>query len=487
MSESGSVPFTETKAPESAERLHRGALGLIDISASTMANIGPAYSFFFGFGFLVFTAGIAAPLTIIAAGIAVALLGNTLSEFSRAHPSTGGFITFVGKTFGGTSAVTTALLCGAGYIIAISSVLAISGGFVSTILQYYFSWNVPWIIFSVLLTGGAVVMTLRGVGVSTRLAGFFFAFEMLVLIVVSVIALAKNGSHLSAAPFDPGHITNGFSGLAAGFPLAVYFFIGWENSAALAEETGQPRRNVPRAVFLSIAMMVVGYVLFAYATVSGFANNGSKLAAAPIPFITVAHSSLAAAAVFAYLAGLTSTLGVLIAAINSQARLIFNAGREGLLPRWIGRVQAPRKTPRNAILVFVGVAGAIIVVWCLGHLIGGHSGSMNPLIFFDDSGTMGTILVLVVYFLANLALPFYYRRYRPSEFSVVKHVVLPVLGMIAVGVPMYYLVKPGQPAPLDWFPYAALAILVVSVGYALWLVRRDPGVGDRVGSIVADE
>ncbi len=127
MSESASVPFAETKSPEAPQRLRRGALGLIDISASTMANIGPAYSFYFSFGFLVITAGIAAPLTIVAAIIAVALLGNTLAQFSRAHPSTGGFITFVGKTFGGTSAVTTALLCGAGYIIAISSVLAVSG------------------------------------------------------------------------------------------------------------------------------------------------------------------------------------------------------------------------------------------------------------------------------------------------------------------------------------------------------------------------
>ena len=114
MSEAASVPFSETKAPESPERLHRGALGLVDISASTMANIGPAYSFYFSAGFLFLTAGIAAPLTIIVAGVAIALLGNTLSQFSRAHPSTGGFISFVGKTFGGTSAVTTALLCGAG-------------------------------------------------------------------------------------------------------------------------------------------------------------------------------------------------------------------------------------------------------------------------------------------------------------------------------------------------------------------------------------
>ncbi len=49
----------------------------------------------------------------------------------------------MGKTFGGTSAVTTALLCGAGYIIAISSVLAISGGFLSIVLQYYFELERP--------------------------------------------------------------------------------------------------------------------------------------------------------------------------------------------------------------------------------------------------------------------------------------------------------------------------------------------------------
>jgi len=47
MSEAASVPFPETKAPESPERLHVGALSLIDISASAMANIGPAYSFYF--------------------------------------------------------------------------------------------------------------------------------------------------------------------------------------------------------------------------------------------------------------------------------------------------------------------------------------------------------------------------------------------------------------------------------------------------------
>jgi amino acid transporter len=488
MSETVPAPFAETKAPRvEPERLHRGALSLVDISASTMANIGPAYSFYFGFGFLALTAGVAAPLTLIVAGIAIALLGNTLAQFSKVLPSTGGFITFVGKTFGGTSAVTTALLAGAGYIIAISSVVAVSGGFLNLTLVRYVHWNIPWGVLSVILTIGAVAMMIRGVSVSTRLAGLFFGFEMVVLIVVSVAVIIKHGGHLSATPFEPSHIKNGFSGLAAGFPLAVYFFIGWENSAALAEETDNPRRNVPRAVFLSIALMVVSYILFAYATVSNFGYNVDKLGAAPIPFISAANSTLAAFAFVAYLAGMTSTLGVLISAANSQARLIFNAGREGLLPAWIGKVHPTRRTPMNAIYLFIATASIIIVVWALGHVIGGNSGTMNPLNFFAESSTLGTILLLVVYFLANLALPFYFKKYRPQEFDVVKHGVLPVLGLVSIGVPVYYLCKPGQAAPYDWFPYAALAFVVLAVIYALALVKRDPGLGDRVGSIVADE
>jgi amino acid transporter len=141
----------------------------------------------------------------------------------------------------------------------------------------------------------------------------------------------------------------------------------------------------------------------------------------------------------------------------------------------------------NAICTFVAIAAAIIIVWALGHVIGGSTGSMSPLNYFAESATMGTILIIVVYALANLALPFYYKKHRPDEFNPIKHGVLPILGFAALAVPMYYLVKPGQPAPYDWFPWAALGAIILAIGYATVLAKRDPTLGDRVGSIVADE
>ncbi|MDX3801514.1 APC family permease [Streptomyces sp. AK04-3B] len=488
MTESGSTGPSPTSGPADGtpQRLRGGVLGMADIAAATMANVGPAMSFFFGFAFLATTAGVASPLTIMAAGAAVALFGNTLAEFSRAHPSAGSFTTFVGKTFGPVSAVTTALLAGLGYIIAMASVIAISGGFMQITLNHYTGVDLPWIIWTVLLTGLSVVLMLRGIVVSTKWAGYFFGVEMLVLVVVSVAALVEHRGDLSAAPFLPSHLTHGVKGLAAGFPLAVYLFIGWENSAALAEETENPRRNVGRAVFSSVAIMTVSYILFSYATVTGFGYDVQRLGDSRIPFIDVAQHTLGALALLAYVGGLTSTLGVLIAGINSQARLVFNAGREGLLPSFFGYVHPTRRTPNNAIVTFAATALLIIVGWGLGHVLGADGGQMNPVVFFAESSSLGAILILLVYLASNIALPLYYRRYRPQEFRIVRHVVLPGAGALAVLVPLYYLAKPGQPAPYSWFPYAALATLLAAVCYATLLVRRDPGLAGRVGSVVAD-
>jgi amino acid transporter len=478
--------------PGEHERLRQGVLGLIDIAAATMANIGPAMSFYFGFGFLAYTAGLASPLTIIAAGVAILFLGNTLSEFTKVMPSTGGFISFIGKTFGARAGVTTAILTGAGYIAAMASVIAIVGGFFQTILQNYHVaglQSVPWIIWVLIFLAFASFMMVRGISISTKLAGFFFAFEMVIMIVVSIITLVKFHSHINLQPFEPKNITGGFKGLAEGFPLAIYLFIGWENSAALAEETDSPRKNVPKAVFTSICIMLVAYTFFAFSTVVGFKDNVGTLSVAAVPFLSIAKEVFAVALFFAFLAGMTSTLGALIAGTNSQARLIFNAGREGLLPSFIGKVHSTRRTPMNALFVFLGLGLAIIGIWGLGHIFGGHaqSGHMSALTMFVESSTFGTILLLIVYGLSNLALPFYYKKHHPNLYNPVRHLVLPILGVLWILVPLYYLAKPGQPTPFNWYPYMALGVLILAFIYSVVLVNRDPGIGDRVGSIVADE
>ena len=183
-------------------------------------------------------------------------------------------------------------------------------------------------------------------------------------------------------------------------------------------------------------------------------------------------------------------MGALIAGTNSQARLIFNAGREGLLPKFIGKVHDTRRTPINALFVFLGLALAIIGIWGLLHIMGSpaNSASMNPVLFFAESSTFGTILVIIVYALSNVALPFYYKRFHPDLYNTFRHAVLPAIGFILIAVPLYYLARPNPPTPpYNWYPWVAGGFIVVAFLWASVLVKRDPGLGERVGSIVADE
>ncbi len=462
---------------EAVPRLRQGVLSLVDISTSTMANIAPAMSFFFSSALLAGAAGVASPLTIVMAAIAIALLGNTLTEFSRSIPSTGSFITFIGKAFGPVMAVATTIVVSIGYIAAMASVIDISGGWTSIILQHYLGWNIPWQPLTLLFVCIVFYLMVRGVHLSTRWAGYFFGLEMVVLLLVSLLILITHASHLSLAPFNPANITGGLAGFGLGFPIAVYMFIGWENSAALAEETREPRRNVPRAVYMSVLLMSVSYLLFMYATVVAFNYNVKTLTTPQVPFIAAAQSIAGILAFLAYIAGFTSTMGAMIAGSNSQARLIFNASREGLLPSWFAKVHSQRRTPWASFIAFFGIGLAIVYIF---------GWNVDPVTFFGDIATLGTILVALTYLVSNIALPVYYLRYHKDQFSPIKHIVLPVLGVLAIGFPLWGLIQPGQQPPFNIFPWISLAIIVLACIYAFILSRRDPTLGDRVGSVVAD-
>ncbi|HSO97870.1 MAG TPA: APC family permease [Solirubrobacteraceae bacterium] len=298
---------------------------------------------------------------------------------------------------------------------------------------------------------GALALIVTGAKPSTKVAAVLFVFQVLLLLVVAIALLIEHSGHINGQPFDPSRLHRGFSGLSLGFPLAVYLFVGWENSAALAEEHHNPRAGVTRAVFSSILVVAVLYVFLSYATVVGFNDSASALANAQIPFITAAGPVASGLVLIAYIAGFTSIFSCLISATNSQARIIFTSGREGLLPSATARLTKHRRTPWVAFSVYLALALG------LSYVFGWNT---DPVTFFGEIATMGTILIALTYLVANLALPVYYHRYERGRFSKVKHLLLPLLGAAAIGYPLFELVKPGQPAPFDRYPLIAAGVVV---------------------------
>jgi amino acid transporter len=467
---------------QSGEHLKSGQLGTADLTASTVANIGPGIDFYFGFGVVAVTAGVAAPLTILAATVAVALLASTVAEFTRAEPSAGSFITYVDTALGARAGVATALLVTVGYTVAITAVFTMSGGLVAMTLSQYTSWHPWWGPFSLVLTAGATWLTARGVKLSTTVVGAAVSVQVAIMVAVCLLVLVDQRAALSGIPFSWAHLTGGLAGLSAGFPLALFMFIGWENGPALAEECRNPRRTVPRALYISVAIAAALLVLFAYATVTGFHYDVSSIGRSSVPFLTVADHYLGRAAVLAWIAGIASVLATLVAGADSQSRMLFDAGRTRLLPAKLGRVRQGSDTPVNALLFMAAAGLGIIGVWWVSRLITGDTGSMNPVGLYAECSTMATIVILFVYFLTMLSLPvFMWRRHRDS-FSPFRHVAIPALGSITLIVPFVELCQPGQPAPYGAFPFIALALVAATAVIACVLVHRHPRAGAGEGT-----
>jgi amino acid transporter len=461
-------------------RLRQGCLGLSQIIASTLATIAPAMSFFFGFGVIVSGAGVGAPLTIVLAMAVVLFLTNTLAEFSRYRPSTGSFVTFIGMAFGPAAGAASSVVATVGYCIAAASAVVVSGGWAHSTWLLLVGNDIPWQLLSLIATVFVGLLVARGVRLSTTWAAIFFYFELALLLIGALIMLVVHRAGIGWAPLLPSNISGGLAGVGAGFPLAIYLFIGWENSAMLAEETIDPRRNVPRALITGTLAIGALYLLLAYSTEIAFGGDAAALAKSEIPFVDAFKDSAAGVLILAYLAGLTSIFSSLIGLTNSQARILFSASREGMLPVVFGKIHPQHRTPHIAMWSFIGAALAIVIVF-------GYAYHIDPVTLFGETSTLGTIPIIVIYLVTNLALPVYMLKFHRADFRPIRHLVVPGLGSCLMLFALYGLMQPGQPFPYSVYPYAVLGLLVISGLYGAILAKAAPDLVQRIGSYVADE
>lgn len=448
----------------------RKPLTAFAIAGSTMAQIAPAFSFYLGMAVITQGVGIGAPFTILLAAIAMFIVGLSVAAFAQRHPSNGSLVTFLGITFGGVLGTTTAVLFSAAYILLLASVMLAIGGWVSFSLQTFYNLSVPWVPLTIVLAFLCWLLTLSGVNRSTAVATASMLIEVAVLLVVSLLSLLRPPAPPSLTPLLPSALENGLSGLGQAFPLAIFLFIGFENSVALAEESEHPQRNIPRAVMLSLALMAVLYLFVSYATVTGFGNSASHLAQSTIPFIDLAQRYLGPLAILAALAGFTSIAGTMLAGTNNLSRVIFNSARERLFPYALAQVSERFGTPTLALTLPFALALVLALVVGLA--------SSDWLTAFGYLSTLGTIPLIFIYGAVNVALIF-----NPGlTLSPLRRYLLPLLGIASIVVPLWALLQPGQQPPYNFFPWITLALLIVALLYSWWRVRSDPALPERIGA-----
>jgi amino acid transporter len=460
-------------------RLEKNQIGFVEVIMPGLAQVAPAFNLFFTTGIMAGLAGASVPLVFLISMVGVIATASAFAQFSGLYPSAGSFLTFIAKSMGSMWATTVGVIALLGYIIAFSGIYVFAGSYIlQNVLgnpQTHVSalTALVTILYGVLVTVPVIV----GLKFGVRTTLLLYAFEVVLLLTLSLTILAR-AHGLSGHPFTFS-AGSGTKDVLIAFSLAILAFGGFEASAPLAEETRDPRRNVPRALIGTVIVSGLLYVLGSYALVSAFgAGNTGALAADPNPFHTAAKtfiSFVAPLVTWIFLSSLTSSY---IAANTETSRVIYGGARGGLWARALANVSPRWKTPWIAAIAFVAPS---VIIGCVSLAF------TDPGTAAGFLGTFGILGVVLMYIMMNAALVVEWFR-RGASGSKRGHwfswVVVPVVGIVVLGVPVWGDLRPGQPSPYKYLPWLTIALVAVGVLYMLYLKARRPQVLERAASLL---
>ena len=227
---------------------------------------------------------------------------------------------------------------------------------------------------------------------------------------------------------------NAFKGIAFGLGIFIAFWswVGFEAAPNYAEESKDPHRIIPIAVYVSCVFVGVLYTLASWASVSSYGPGneafdalatgsttvfGGEIAVDYLNFNVVPANELIGTwlgqlmSVFI----ITGAFACAAALNNAGLRYTYALGREGLLPKALGRTHPKHKTPHVAVFTQAAIALAIILIFRFA----GHTG----LDVYYWIAVQGVIWIILVQALTSLSVWAYFRKLPASERSFWKTTV----------------------------------------------------------------
>jgi amino acid transporter len=458
----------ETTHRHAQPQLRRDSLGLSELVFQGVTHIAPATNMVFTFPIIALKAGPVMPLSLLLATIVCFFIGNTVSQFSRYIPSSGGYYSFATRGLGSRSGFMATWSYLIYEILGTAGCTGFLGYLVSDMLEMQFRVRIPWWFFALATSAFIWSLTHHGIQLSARVSALLGGFEVLIMLALAITFLIHPGpSSTYLAPLDPSASPHHFGGILAGMVFSILALSGFEAPAPLAQEARRPAKFIGQAITLSLAAIGIFYIFTSYASSVGWGTGDmTAFASNPNPYYVLGHARWGVGWWFVVLAIINSAVGVGLACTNSASRVMYTMGRAGTLPRRFERIHPEHRTPTFAI-AFVQLSG-IAAILLVGLLL-------KPETIFGFLETIATLAVIVLYVMANLALTRYMRREQPAKFTFWQHAVLPWIATLALLPVLFVTVYPQPSWPYNITPYLFLLALLVGFAYMQWRESRNPG------------
>jgi amino acid transporter len=381
--------------------LAENSIGLLGVLMQGIATIAPAFAIVSTFVFTVGLAGLAAPLAYLIAGAILLPFALAVNQLAKAFPSAGGWYTWIARSLHPRAGFFAGWYMTLWLPFAPALVFSyLSSTVLTPAVQAEYGVHVPVWTWTVGGIGLVAWTAYKGIRISERVLVVTGLSEMAIMLALALHGLASPGpGGMSLAPFDPRNVPeNGSLFLAVVF--SIFAYSGWEATAPLAEESRDPRRNVPLGLLGSVVAMIAFLVLtvWGYLVGIGTSSIGDIAAAKEFPVFLLARRVWGSLWILAPLAMLNSALAATAACFNGGTRTWYGMARSGSLPSALAKVSSTRKTPDNAIHLMIVL-----------QVVGGVACALfGPEAVFPTWALTLTLGLIVMYVLANLGVVRYY-------------------------------------------------------------------------------
>jgi amino acid transporter len=488
-----------------ADRLKPNAIGLMGVIFVAVTGAAPISAMLFNVPFAVgFGTGLGTPAAFGFATVILTIFSVSYVAMARHIRAAGGFYSFISHGLGREMGLIAGITGALAYCLFEVSLLGGFAYFANGNFIDWFDWDIPWPLFAF---GAALLISILcyfDVELSVRVLGVALIGELIILAIFDILVIGQGGgsSGLAWGSLNPIKAFDSATGLGAdgkavagaagvGLFLAFWSWVGFEAAPNYAEESRNPVRNVPRATLISVIGLGILYVITSFAFVSAFPSD-RLIASAQDPsgpfFAAMRSFGTHGLGTIMQVLILTGSFACAMAFHNIAMRYFYAMGREGVLPRQLGKTHPTHRSPYVASITQTVIAIALVAIWGIAS---GFDKAFDTAYVrvYTMMAVQGVVWILAIQAVCALAIIVYFQRHKHLNSNPIVTIVCPV---IAIAGQVYAIVLlfdnidilAGTISYADQIKWIAIAGVVVAAAYAFYIKYTNREKYDLIGRVI---
>lgn len=298
-------------------------------------------------------------------------------------------------------------------------------------------------LFAILIVLAISLLLTQGVKTSTRINNVIVVAKIAIIILFVIVGMfyVKPSNWSPFAPY-------GSHGIMRGASLVFYAYLGFDCVSASAAEVKNPKKNMPIGIIGTLIICTLLYMAVA-AVLTGMVSYTKLNVAAPVSFALQLVNQNWVAGIIS-IGALAGMFTMMLSMIYSSSRLIYSIGRDGLLPKGLGKINMKHQVPSHSLLtvtLVIAVMGGLVSLDRLTQLV-----------------NIGTLIAFTMMSLGVLPL----RKRQDLENTGFKVPLYPYLPIISAGLCIWMLLQ----LPLDTWIVSGIWFAIGVVIYVTYGVRH---------------